>query len=140
MSTKLHDVTSQKTVPFIAMFSPAVRCKTHVTCSPVRVTRIQTCNKLFAIQIRPRSIALNNPTVEFTDCVWKAGLLHTESLPSTPHCHNICRYSDGLRAWRPGFDFRQCKIFLFSTASRPTLSPTHPMGGVSFPGGKSAGA
>jgi hypothetical protein len=28
------------------------------------------------------------------------------------------------RAERPGFDSRQCKIFLFFTASRPTLGPT----------------
>jgi hypothetical protein len=31
-----------------------------------------------------------------------------------------------LRAGRPGFDSQQCKIFLFSTASRPTLGPTQP--------------
>jgi hypothetical protein len=30
-------------------------------------------------------------------------------------------YSDGLRAGRPGFDSLQCQIFLFSTASAPTL-------------------
>jgi hypothetical protein len=30
------------------------------------------------------------------------------------------------RAGGPGFDSRQCKIFLFSTASRPTLGPTQP--------------
>jgi hypothetical protein len=30
----------------------------------------------------------------------------------------------GLRA---GFDCRQCKIFLFSTASRPVLGPTQPL-------------
>jgi hypothetical protein len=29
-------------------------------------------------------------------------------------------------AGRPGFDFRQCKIFLFSTASRPALGSTQP--------------
>jgi hypothetical protein len=34
--------------------------------------------------------------------------------------------SDGLRTGRPGFDSRQCKIFLFSTAFRPTLGPTQP--------------
>jgi hypothetical protein len=34
------------------------------------------------------------------------------------------RYSDGVRAGRPGFDFRQCKIFLFSTASRLALGST----------------
>jgi hypothetical protein len=38
----------------------------------------------------------------------------------------ITRRSDGLRAERPGFDSRQYKIFPFSTASRPTLGPTHP--------------
>jgi hypothetical protein len=38
----------------------------------------------------------------------------------------MSRYSDGLRAGRPAFDSRQCKIFLFSTASRPTLRPTQP--------------
>jgi hypothetical protein len=32
----------------------------------------------------------------------------------------------GLQAGRPRFDSRQCKIFLFSTASRPTLEPTQP--------------
>jgi hypothetical protein len=36
------------------------------------------------------------------------------------------RYSDGLWAGRPGFDFRQCKIYLFYTASRPALGPTQP--------------
>jgi hypothetical protein len=30
----------------------------------------------------------------------------------------------GLRAGRPEFDSRQCKIFLFSTASTPILWPT----------------
>jgi hypothetical protein len=30
-------------------------------------------------------------------------------------------YSDGLG---PGLDSRQCKIFLYSTASRPVLGPT----------------
>jgi hypothetical protein len=36
------------------------------------------------------------------------------------------RYSDRLGAGWPGFDSRQCKIFLFTTASRPTLGPTQP--------------
>jgi hypothetical protein len=36
------------------------------------------------------------------------------------------QYSDGLQAGLPGFDSQQCKIFLFSTASRPTLGPTQP--------------
>jgi hypothetical protein len=36
----------------------------------------------------------------------------------------LSRNSDVLRAGRPGFDSRQCKIFLFSTASTPTLGPT----------------
>jgi hypothetical protein len=38
----------------------------------------------------------------------------------------LSRYSDRLRTGRPGFDSRQCKIFLFSTASRPALGPTQP--------------
>jgi hypothetical protein len=38
----------------------------------------------------------------------------------------MCRDSDGLRAGRPGFDSRQCMIFLFSIAYRPTLGPTQP--------------
>jgi hypothetical protein len=37
------------------------------------------------------------------------------------------RYSDGLWAGRPWFDFRQCKIFPFSWASRPTLGSTQPL-------------
>jgi hypothetical protein len=37
------------------------------------------------------------------------------------------RYRDGLRTGGPGFDFRQCKIFLLSTASGPTLGPTQPL-------------
>jgi hypothetical protein len=51
-------------------------------------------------------------------------------------CHNIfyififinrSRYSDGLRAGRPGRDSRQGQdIVLFFTASRPALGPTHP--------------
>jgi hypothetical protein len=36
------------------------------------------------------------------------------------------RYSDGLRAGRPGFDSRQCKNLLSHTASRLTLGPTQP--------------
>jgi hypothetical protein len=38
----------------------------------------------------------------------------------------LSRYSDELQAGRPGFDSRQCKIFLISTASTPTLGPTQP--------------
>jgi hypothetical protein len=38
----------------------------------------------------------------------------------------INRYSDGLRASRPGFDCRRGKIFLFSIASRMALRPTKP--------------
>jgi hypothetical protein len=35
--------------------------------------------------------------------------------------------SDGLRAGRPGFDFRQGReILLYSSASRPALGPTQP--------------
>jgi hypothetical protein len=33
-------------------------------------------------------------------------------------------YSDRLRVERPGLDSRQSNIFLFSTASGPTLGPT----------------
>jgi hypothetical protein len=33
----------------------------------------------------------------------------------------------GLRAGGPGFDFRECKIFLFSTAYRQTVGPTRPL-------------
>jgi hypothetical protein len=48
------------------------------------------------------------------------------------------QYSDGLWTGRPGFDSRQCKIFLFATASRPA---SHPKGaGGSFSGSKVAGA
>jgi hypothetical protein len=36
------------------------------------------------------------------------------------------QHSDGLRAGRPGFDSRQCKIVPFSRGSRLTLGPTHP--------------
>jgi hypothetical protein len=54
------------------------------------------------------------------------------------------RYSDGLRSERPGFDSRHCKIFLFSTASRPALGPTQPpiqwVRGPLSPGPKAAGA
>jgi hypothetical protein len=55
------------------------------------------------------------------------------------------RYSDGLRAGRPGFDSRQGQeIFLFSTASRSALRPTQPpMQWVLvafFPAGKTPGA
>jgi hypothetical protein len=38
----------------------------------------------------------------------------------------LSRYSDRLRAGRPEFDSRQYNIFLFSTASRPTVGPTQP--------------
>jgi hypothetical protein len=47
------------------------------------------------------------------------------------------RYSYGLHG--PGFDSRQCKIFLFSTTSRPVLGLSSGYWG-SFPGGKAAGA
>jgi hypothetical protein len=36
------------------------------------------------------------------------------------------RNTDGLSAGRPGLDSRQCKICLFSTASRPNIGPTQP--------------
>jgi hypothetical protein len=36
------------------------------------------------------------------------------------------RYSDELRTGRPGFDSRECKIFLFSTACRLILVSTQP--------------
>jgi hypothetical protein len=39
---------------------------------------------------------------------------------------NESRDSDGLCAGRPGFGSQQWKIFLISTASRPTLGPTQP--------------
>jgi hypothetical protein len=38
----------------------------------------------------------------------------------------LSRNSDGLRAGRPGFNSRQYKIFLFSTASRSAVGPTQP--------------
>jgi hypothetical protein len=39
----------------------------------------------------------------------------------------LSRYSDELRAGRPGFNSRQGQeIFLFSTAPRPALGPTQP--------------
>jgi hypothetical protein len=38
----------------------------------------------------------------------------------------LSRYSDGVRTGRLWFDCRQCKIFLFSTASRPILEPIKP--------------
>jgi hypothetical protein len=40
----------------------------------------------------------------------------------------LSRYSDGLRAGRPGFDSRQCKIFTYilSTTLRPNLRPIQP--------------
>jgi hypothetical protein len=44
--------------------------------------------------------------------------------PPTSFCSEIeSRYSCGIQAGRPGFDSRQCKIFLFSTASRSALGP-----------------
>jgi hypothetical protein len=52
------------------------------------------------------------------------------------------RYCDGLRYGRPGFDSRQGQeILLHSTASRPALGGTQPVGtGVFFPAGKAGGA
>jgi hypothetical protein len=38
----------------------------------------------------------------------------------------LSRCSDALRAGRPGFNYRQGKIFLFYTASSPALGPTQP--------------
>jgi hypothetical protein len=50
---------------------------------------------------------------------------------------------DGLKAGGPGFDYRQCKIFLLSTASRTALGPIQhsiqSLPGSSFPGGTGAG-
>jgi hypothetical protein len=41
--------------------------------------------------------------------------------------HNrLGQYIDGLPVGLLGFDSRQCKIFLFSTASRPVVRPTQP--------------
>jgi hypothetical protein len=37
-----------------------------------------------------------------------------------------CQNSDGLWTGQPGFDSQQCKIFLFSVASRRNLGPTQP--------------
>jgi hypothetical protein len=55
----------------------------------------------------------------------------------------LCRYSDGLRAGRPGFDHREDNL-LHYTAFRPALKPhppSHPMSiGSSFLGCKAAGA
>jgi hypothetical protein len=72
-----------------------------------------------------------------------------DSKVSFPCCHSpnssvgVGRCRDELRAGRPGFDSRQCKIFLFSTASRPTLGAhpaSHSVGtGGSFVEGKAAG-
>jgi hypothetical protein len=45
-----------------------------------------------------------------------------------------CGWLAGWLAGRPGFDSRQCKIFLFTTASRPTLE-AHP---ASYPIGTGA--
>jgi hypothetical protein len=38
---------------------------------------------------------------------------------------SVC-IATGQGAGRPGFNFRQCKNFLFSAASTPTLRPTQP--------------
>jgi hypothetical protein len=38
--------------------------------------------------------------------------------------HKGSRCSDGIRAGRSGFEYRQGKIFLFLTASRPAPGPT----------------
>jgi hypothetical protein len=64
--------------------------------------------------------------------------------------HTVCnlklsRYSDWLRAGRPGFDSRQeYKIYLCSTLSRPALChiqpPTQWVWTGSFPWGKAARA
>jgi hypothetical protein len=55
----------------------------------------------------------------------------------------LSRYSDRLRAGRPGFDSRHCKIFLFSTASRQGLGSYQPplqwVPGALYPGVKRPG-
>jgi hypothetical protein len=55
----------------------------------------------------------------------------------------LSRYSDGLQVRHHGFNSGQCKIFLFSTVSRPILGPTQPpiqwAPGALSPTGKKAG-
>jgi hypothetical protein len=51
---------------------------------------------------------------------------HTHARARSFKC-NICIFKiifGRTRAWRTGFDSRQCKMFLFPTASRPVLGPT----------------
>jgi hypothetical protein len=46
--------------------------------------------------------------------------------PEDTYSFTILLSSDELWAGRPGFNSWPCKIFLFSTASRPTLGPKQP--------------
>jgi len=39
----------------------------------------------------------------------------------------LCFLGQGLRVGRPAFDYRQQRIFLFSTTSRPALEPQLPI-------------
>jgi hypothetical protein len=58
--------------------------------------------------------------------------LQLDQMPSSHRHGNVKsdkkEYFVILKLWagRSGFDYRQCKIFLFSIASRPALEPTQP--------------
>jgi hypothetical protein len=64
-----------------------------------------------------RSFHLTN----FHSCMY-SWLFRLSCIPS----NEGSRYSDGLWGGRPVFDSRQCKILLFSTASKRTLGLTQP--------------
>jgi hypothetical protein len=55
----------------------------------------------------------------------ESGYVHSKQL-NYGSIKYLSRYSDGIRAGRPGFDFRQGQeVFLYSTAFRP-VGPTQP--------------
>jgi hypothetical protein len=51
-------------------------------------------------------------------------LFHLSLIQRSPDSSVGIATGYGLRAARFGFDYLRCKIFLFSTASRPALEPT----------------
>jgi hypothetical protein len=113
----------------------AVPPRRHLMAQPVHDPRPRQRQHL-GHQFQNLSSRLNSfvipPTFNSSPMLWK--LTHVQqrtyrlnllfTMKPTEESGWRSRYSDGLRAEQPGFDYRQCKIVLFSAASRPALGPT----------------
>jgi hypothetical protein len=75
-----------------------------------------------------------------TSLVLEYGCSYVFEVQIMIHIYTPYRYSDGLRAGRPGFDARQWQDILFSTAGSGARPASFPMGtGGSLLGSKAAG-